>query len=56
MKSNQTIEKIRKVREEISRVCNYDPRKLVDYYMERQKERESNTKEMQLPKGVSSTS
>lgn len=37
MKSISTIEDIRKTRKEISRKCDFDPKKLVSFYMERQK-------------------
>jgi len=39
MKSIATIEDIRKTRAEISRKCDFDPHKLVSYYIERQKKR-----------------
>ncbi len=41
MKNMKTIEEIRKVREDISRKCDYDPKKLVAYYMKRQEKRKS---------------
>ena len=44
MKNNKTIEEIRKVREEISRKCDYDPKNLIEYYMNRQEKRESSKK------------
>ena len=37
MKDNSTIEDIRKTRQEISRRCDFDPKKLVSFYVERQK-------------------
>jgi len=39
MKTIPTIEEIRKVREDISRKCDFDPKKLVAFYIKRQKER-----------------
>jgi hypothetical protein len=36
-----TIEDVRKSRKEISRKCEYDPKKLVSFYMDRQKSRQS---------------
>ncbi len=39
MKATEALEEIRKAREDISRRCDFDPRKLVDFYLERQKER-----------------
>jgi len=36
-----TIEDVRKSRKEISRKCDYDPKKLVYLYMERQKSRQT---------------
>jgi len=36
-----TIEDVRKSRKEISRQCEYDPKKLVSFYMERQKSRQT---------------
>ncbi len=38
MKADPVIDEIRKVRDEISRECGYEPRKLVDYYKRIQKE------------------
>ncbi len=38
MKADPVIDEIRKVRDEISRECGYEPRKLVDYYKRLQKE------------------
>ena len=32
MKADPVIDEIRKVRDEISRECGYEPRKLVNYY------------------------
>ncbi len=34
-----TIEEVRKTRREISRQCDFDPRKLVNYYLKKQRER-----------------
>ena len=39
MKTIATIEEIRKVRADISRKCDFDPKKLVDFYIKRQKEK-----------------
>lgn len=36
---NKTIVEIRKVREQISKDCGYDSKRLVDFYIERQKKR-----------------
>ena len=36
-----TIEDVRKSRQEISRKCEYDPKKLISFYMERQKLRQT---------------
>ena len=33
MKADPVIDEIRKVRDEISRECGYEPPKLVNYYM-----------------------
>lgn len=41
MKKIETIEEIRAVREEISKKCDYDPKKLVDYYMAKQEKRKA---------------
>ncbi len=38
MKADPIIDEIRKVRDEISRECGYEPRKLVSYYKRLQKE------------------
>jgi hypothetical protein len=38
MKADPVIDEIRKVRDEISRECGYEPRKLVDYDKRLQKE------------------
>ncbi len=38
MKADPVIDEIRKVRDEISRECGYEPRKLVNYYKRLQKE------------------
>lgn len=37
MKADPVIDEIRKVRDEISRECGYEPRKLVSYYKSLQK-------------------
>ena len=39
MKATEALEEIRKTREEIARRCDFDPRKLVDFYLERQKKK-----------------
>jgi translation initiation factor 2 beta subunit (eIF-2beta)/eIF-5 len=39
MQKNATIEEVRKIRQEISRKYEYDPKKLVQFYMDRQKTR-----------------
>jgi hypothetical protein len=39
MKDNETIAKIRQTRREISKRVDFDPKKLVDFYKERQKAR-----------------
>jgi hypothetical protein len=41
MKNIATIDEIRKSREEISRKCDFDPKKIVKMYIERQKNRVS---------------
>lgn len=38
MKADPVIDEIRKVRDEISRECGYEPRKLVSYYKRLQKQ------------------
>ena len=43
MKADPVIDEIRKVRNEISRECGYEPRKLVNYYKRLQKEESSAT-------------
>ncbi|MGE0085762.1 MAG: hypothetical protein AB7S75_15235 [Desulfococcaceae bacterium] len=37
MKTNETINEIRKTRKEISRKFNFDPKRLVEFYKEKQK-------------------
>jgi hypothetical protein len=39
MKATEALDEIHKVREDIARKCDFDPRKLVDFYLERQKEK-----------------
>jgi len=39
MKTNETINEIRKTRKEISRKFNFDPKRLVAFYKEKQKTR-----------------
>lgn len=38
MKDDPVIARIREVRHRISEACGHDPRRLVEYYMKRQKE------------------
>jgi hypothetical protein len=45
MKATEALDEIRKVREEIARKCDFDPRKLVDFYLERQKEKLARAKQ-----------
>jgi hypothetical protein len=44
MKADPVIDEIRKVRDEISRECGYEPRKLVNYYKRLQNEESSATR------------
>jgi translation initiation factor 2 beta subunit (eIF-2beta)/eIF-5 len=37
MQKNATIEEVRKTRQEISRKYEYDPKKLIQFYIDRQK-------------------
>jgi hypothetical protein len=39
MRSNETINEIRKIRKEISRKFGFDPKRLVAFYKEKQKTR-----------------
>lgn len=39
MKARETLDEIRKTREEIARKCDFNSRKLVDFYLERQKKK-----------------
>jgi hypothetical protein len=39
MKTIETIEEIRKIRTKISQKCDFNPKKLIDYYLKRQKKR-----------------
>ena len=39
METNETIEEIRKTRKEISRKFDFDPKRLVEFYKEKQKKR-----------------
>jgi len=43
MKENLVIQEIRKARESISKKCDFDSKKLVDYYIERQKKEKNKT-------------
>lgn len=45
MKTTEALDEIRKAREDISRRCDFNPRKLVDFYLERQKEKLAGTKQ-----------
>ena len=38
---NETIAKIREARQQISEQCGYDTKRLIDYYIERSKRKES---------------
>jgi hypothetical protein len=40
IKDNPLIERIRKVRHQISEECNHDPRQLVEHYIELEKKHE----------------
>jgi hypothetical protein len=40
MKEDEAIEQIREVRHQISEECGHDPRKMVEYYKELQKQHE----------------
>jgi len=42
MKDNDTIAKIRQTRREISTRVDFDPKRLIDFYKERQKARIAN--------------
>jgi hypothetical protein len=39
MRAAEAIEEIRKVREDIARQCDFDTKKLVAFYMERQRKK-----------------
>jgi len=41
MKDNETIARIRQTRREISRRVDFDPKRLIDFYKKKQKERAS---------------
>ena len=41
MRAAEAIEEIRKVREDIARQCDFDPKKLVSFYMKRQRNKMS---------------
>jgi len=41
MKDNETIARIRQIRREISRRVDFDPKRLIDFYKEKQQERAS---------------
>ena len=40
MKDDPVISRVREARHQISEACGHDPKKLVEYYMKRQQERE----------------
>ncbi len=42
MKDNEAIAEIRRIRRDISRKVDFDPKRLVDFYKERQKTRIQN--------------
>ena len=48
MKTIEALEEIRKTREEIARRCDFDPRKLIDFYLERQKKKAAGVKQEKL--------
>ena len=43
MKDNETIREIRKIRREISKKADLDPKKLVDFYKKKQKTKKVKT-------------
>ena len=56
MKNDPVISRIRAARHRISEECGHDPKKLVAYYMERQKRlREKEPKASDTPSGPLST-
>ena len=48
MKVTEALREIRKTREEIARRCDFDPRKLIDFYLERQKKKAASVKQEKL--------
>ena len=46
MNENQTINEIIKIRKDISQQFNFDPKRLVAFYKEKQKKRMSNNKRL----------
>ncbi len=48
MKATEALEEIRKTREKIARSCDFDPRKLIDFYLERQKKKAVGGKQERL--------
>jgi hypothetical protein len=48
MKATEALDEIRKTREEISRRYDFDPRKLVDFYIEREKKKSAGVKQEKL--------
>jgi len=49
MHSIETIEEIRKDRIEISRKCDYDPKKLIAFYMGRKTKKSQHKKAFNVP-------
>ncbi len=56
MRADPVIDKIRKVRDEISRECGYEPRKLVNYYKRLQKEELSGSGKLRRAKTTTARS
>jgi hypothetical protein len=50
MKDDPAIERVRETRHEISAECGHDPRKLVAYYLDRQRERRNKERNEAEPK------
>lgn len=48
MRATEALDEIRKTREEIARKCDFDPRKLVDFYLERQRKKSAGVKREKL--------
>jgi hypothetical protein len=51
MKEDKVIDQIHKVREQIAKDCGFDAKKLVEHYLQRQKEKDG--KVIYTPKEVS---